>query len=149
MSRARASRARASVVDLFCGAGGLSYGFKSEGFALAAGIDIDETCRFPYATNNQAPFIRKDVGSLTAKGVEPLFEAGATRGLVGCAPCQPFSTYNQKNADPNWRPSATAPSLIERRPLKGTKRSDFKIRHIEPVRRVSAMQVTGVRSPPY
>jgi DNA (cytosine-5)-methyltransferase 1 len=103
MSRARPSRARASVVDLFCGAGGLSYGFKSEGFALAAGIDIDETCRFPYATNNQAPFIRKDVGSLTAKGVELLFEAGATRVLVGCAPCQPFSTYNRKNADPNWR----------------------------------------------
>ena len=38
----------ASVVDLFCGAAGLSYGFKSQGFRLEAGIDIDEACRFPY-----------------------------------------------------------------------------------------------------
>jgi DNA (cytosine-5)-methyltransferase 1 len=103
MSRARATRGKASVVDLFCGAGGLSYGFKSEGFTLAAGIDIDEACRFPYVTNNRAPFIRKDVGSLTAKDVELLFEPRGTRVLVGCAPCQPFSSYNQKNEDPNWR----------------------------------------------
>lgn len=103
MKRGRAARRKASVVDLFCGAGGLSYGFKSEGFALAVGIDIDEACRFPYVANNQAPFIRKDVGSLTAKDVETLFEPKSTRVLVGCAPCQPFSTYNQKNEDPNWR----------------------------------------------
>lgn len=95
--------AKASVVDLFCGAGGLSYGFKSEAFRVAAGIDIDEACRFPYEANNKAPFLRKDVGSLTAADVERLFVPGHARVLVGCAPCQPFSTYNQKNNDPNWR----------------------------------------------
>jgi len=94
---------RASVVDLFCGAGGLSHGFKLEGFPLAAGIDIDEICRFPYVENNCAPFIRKDVGDLTAKTVEQLFTPAAKRVLVGCAPCQPFSVYNQKNDDPKWR----------------------------------------------
>ncbi|MFN3727572.1 MAG: DNA cytosine methyltransferase [Allosphingosinicella sp.] len=93
----------ASVVDLFCGAGGLSYGFKTEGFKLAAGIDIDEACRFPYEANNAAPFLRKDVGKLTAKEIDNLFLPGGKRVLVGCAPCQPFSTYNQKNKDPNWR----------------------------------------------
>lgn len=93
----------ASVVDLFCGAGGLSFGFKSEAFTLAAGIDIDETCRFPYEANNGAPFLRKDVGKLTAKEIEGLFIPGTKRVLVGCAPCQPFSTYNQKNEDPNWK----------------------------------------------
>ena len=49
----------ASVVDLFCGAGGLSYGFKEQSFHLAAGIDIDEACRYPYEANNKAPFLRK------------------------------------------------------------------------------------------
>ena len=93
----------ASVVDLFCGAGGLSHGFKSEAFKLAAGIDIDETCRFPYEANNGAPFLRKDVGKLTAKEIDDLFLPGMKRVLVGCAPCQPFSTYNQKNEDPNWK----------------------------------------------
>jgi len=93
----------ASVVDLFCGAGGLSYGFKKEAFQLAAGIDIDEACRFPYEKNNEAPFLRRDVGQLKAKDVQSLFHPGSVRVLVGCAPCQPFSTYNQKNQDPNWR----------------------------------------------
>lgn len=93
----------ASVVDLFCGAGGLSHGFKCEAFKLAAGVDIDETCRFPYEANNGAPFLRKDVGKLTAKEIDDLFLPGTKRVLVGCAPCQPFSTYNQKNEDPNWK----------------------------------------------
>ena len=113
MSRAKKTKRKASVVDLFCGAGGLSYGFKSEGFTLAAGIDIDEACRFPYVTNNRAPFIRKDVGALKADEVEALFEPNATRVLVGCAPCQPFSTYNQKNEDPNWRLLQSFGSLID------------------------------------
>lgn len=91
-----------SVVDLFCGAGGLSYGFKNETFNIAAGIDIDEACRFPYEENNGAPFLRKDVGKLTPGDLNALFAPDATRILVGCAPCQPFSTYNQKNENPDW-----------------------------------------------
>lgn len=94
---------QASVVDLFCGAGGLSHGFKSEAFKVAAGIDIDEACRFPYEANNNAPFLRKDVGTLTAKEICDLFIPCTKRVLVGCAPCQPFSTYNQKNENPNWK----------------------------------------------
>ena len=91
---------KASVVDLFCGAGGLSYGFKKQAFRLAAGIDIDEACRFPYEVNNKASFLRKDVGSLSVAEVKSLFAKGDARILVGCAPCQPFSSYNQKNDDP-------------------------------------------------
>jgi DNA (cytosine-5)-methyltransferase 1 len=94
---------KASVVDLFCGAGGLSYGFKLEGFPLAAGIDVDEACRYPYEANNNAPFLRKDVAALKADEVQRLFVPGARRILIGCAPCQPFSLYNQKNNDPKWR----------------------------------------------
>jgi DNA (cytosine-5)-methyltransferase 1 len=97
------SAVAASVVDLFCGAGGLSYGFKSEAFNVAAGIDIDEACRFPYEENNGAPFLRRDVGKLTADDLNALFAPNSTRILVGCAPCQPFSTYNQKNENPDWK----------------------------------------------
>ena len=103
----------ASVVDLFCGAGGLSYGFKRESFKLAAGIDIDETCRFPYEQNNAAPFVRKDVGKLTAADLDSLFIPDSTRVLVGCAPCQPFSTYNQKNANPDWKLLQSFGALID------------------------------------
>lgn len=98
-----ATNVTASVVDLFCGAGGLSYGFKRESFKIAAGIDIDEACRFPYENNNGSPFIRKDVAKVTADDLHALFEPNAKRILVGCAPCQPFSTYNQKNENPDWK----------------------------------------------
>jgi len=93
----------ASVVDIFCGAGGLSHGFLQQGFRIAGGVDIDEKCRYPFEANNHAPFVRRDVTLLTAKEVNALFVAGKRRVLVGCAPCQPFSTYNQKNADPKWK----------------------------------------------
>ncbi|MDB5715284.1 MAG: DNA-cytosine methyltransferase [Sphingomonadales bacterium] len=92
-----------SVVDLFCGAGGLTHGFRLEGYTVAAGIDIDEDCRFAYEHNNDAPFIRTNVGDLNADDLKALFRPNEPRILVGCAPCQPFSTYNQKNDDPKWK----------------------------------------------
>lgn len=92
-----------SVVDLFCGAGGLSYGFRKEGFDVVAGIDADETCRHAYEANIGAPFLRKDVTSLTGATLQELFVEQTHTILVGCAPCQPFSAYNQKNDDPNWK----------------------------------------------
>ena len=91
-----------SVVDLFCGVGGLTHGFLKEGFSIGGGIDVDESCRFPYERNNDANFYRKDVGELSAEDVSELFLPGVPRVLIGCAPCQPFSTYNQKNDDPKW-----------------------------------------------
>lgn len=92
-----------SVVDLFCGAGGLTHGLRLEGFDIAAGIDVDEQCRFVYERNNDAAFILKDVVDLTPDELEKLFVPDRPKVLVGCAPCQPFSTYNQKNDDPKWR----------------------------------------------
>jgi DNA (cytosine-5)-methyltransferase 1 len=35
------SKIKLKVLDLFCGAGGFSYGFKSAGFEIVAGIDRD------------------------------------------------------------------------------------------------------------
>jgi DNA (cytosine-5)-methyltransferase 1 len=101
--RPAASAGCGNVVDLFCGAGGLSHGFSREGFHIAAGIDVDERCRYPFEFNNRAPFIRADVKELGAAEVAKLFSSEQTNILVGCAPCQPFSIYNQKNADPQWQ----------------------------------------------
>lgn len=93
----------ASVVELFCGAGGLTHGFRLEGFDIAAGIDVDEGCRHAFEYNNQAPFIRRDVASLDGAEVAQLFVPGHRSILIGCTPCQPFSVYNQKNSDPQWQ----------------------------------------------
>lgn len=92
-----------SVVDLFCGAGGLSHGFKLEGFKVAAGLDIDEKCRYPFEHNNDAPFLLEDVGKIDAAGLNERFLPGIPRVLVGCAPCQPFSKYSQGREDGRWQ----------------------------------------------
>ena len=88
----------AEVVDLFCGIGGLSYGFKMEGFNVVAGVDDDESCQYAYEANN-AKFHRKDLSEEDSAGfVRGLFEEhseNSTKILVGCAPCQPFSIYSQ------------------------------------------------------
>lgn len=82
-----------SVVDIFCGIGGLSYGFLSEGFKIAAGIDFDNTCQFAYEKNNKAKFINEDIAKVNASDLNKLFEKGKRKILIGCAPCQPFSSY--------------------------------------------------------
>ena len=92
-----------SVVDVFCGVGGLSHGFVQEGFNVQAGIDSDASCRYAYEHNNRALFVEQSVESLTAEAVNKLFADDQPRILVGCAPCQPFSTYNQKRSDGKWR----------------------------------------------
>lgn len=94
---------KGSVIDLFCGAGGLSHGFKLEGFDVVAGVDIDEKCRFPFEQNNGAPFLREDIASIDALSLKRRYISGAARILVGCAPCQPFSKYSQGREDERWQ----------------------------------------------
>lgn len=81
------------VIDLFCGIGGLSYGFVRKGFNVVAGFDIDETCRYAFEANNRGRFFYQDVNTLTKEQLDILFGDADVRILAGCAPCQPFSSY--------------------------------------------------------
>ena len=83
------------AVDLFCGAGGLTAGMRAAGIAVRAGYDIERQCEFAYTKNNGAAFVAKDVTSLGAGELQAWYRPGRYRLLAGCAPCQPFSTYNQ------------------------------------------------------
>ena len=87
---------RVACVDLFCGAGGLSHGFVLEGLPMAAGIDLDPACKYPYEQNNDAPFLQRDVSKLPSSEVADLYGDAEVKVLAGCAPCQPFSTYAQR-----------------------------------------------------
>ena len=82
-----------AVVDLFCGVGGLSHGFRRVGFQVSAGIDIDGKCQYAFETNNDARFIGKSIDEVSAQELARLFPKGARRILIGCAPCAPFSSY--------------------------------------------------------
>lgn len=94
------------VIDLFCGAGGLSYGLKQAGLDIRAGVDLDPASKYPYEENVGATFHLKDVASLTADDLTQMWGTGdGPRVLAGCAPCQPFSTYTQgleHDEDKRW-----------------------------------------------
>lgn len=83
------------AVDLFCGVGGLTAGLIKSGINVKAGYDIESDCRYAYEFNNKAKFIHKDVAEVTGEEINKCFSNGVIRLLAGCAPCQPFSTYNQ------------------------------------------------------
>ena len=86
-----------AAIDLFCGIGGLTHGLIKAGIPVVAGIDIDETCKYAYETNNRSTFICKDISrELTGADLKALYPEGCIKILVGCAPCQPFSTHTQK-----------------------------------------------------
>lgn len=96
---------RGTVVDLFCGVGGLSHGFVLERFDVKAGVDVDPSCKHAYGRNNRAMFYEKDVASISADWINSLFTPGKPRILVGCAPCQPFSSYTRSTEakeDSKW-----------------------------------------------
>ncbi len=93
------------AVDLFCGIGGLTAGLIKSGISVKAGYDIESACRFGYEYNNKATFVEKDVAEVTAEEINQWYSKGAVRLLAGCAPCQPFSTYNQgkdTTSDKKW-----------------------------------------------
>jgi DNA (cytosine-5)-methyltransferase 1 len=84
------------VVDLFCGIGGLTYGIQQTGIKVVAGIDLDDSCRYAFEKNNKATFIHKSITDVTGKEIKKILRGYKVKVLVGCAPCQPFSSH-QKN----------------------------------------------------
>ena len=94
-----------ACIDLFCGAGGLTYGLASEGVPVVAGFDVEGACRHPYETNNDAKFIEQDVSATSPAQLRALYGDARVKILAGCAPCQPFSTYAQRYdtvGTPRW-----------------------------------------------
>lgn len=110
------SVASVKLVDLFSGAGGLSYGFRQLGFSPVVGVDADPNVAFAYEHNNAARFECSDIREMDGKAVREWFDGAETRILGGCAPCQPFSTYNQarnKEVDDRLELSAHMLRLID------------------------------------
>lgn len=88
-----------SAIDLFCGIGGLSCGIQSAGIKVNLGIDLDKNCKSTYEENIQCDFLNKSVNEITGKEILKYWDKGGIKVLVGCAPCQPFSTHSNKNKD--------------------------------------------------
>jgi DNA (cytosine-5)-methyltransferase 1 len=92
------------VIDLFCGAGGLSQGFCRAGFSVLAANDSDEFAGATFsASHPEARFLH---GPIEQVGSQKLFEAtdirqGELDCLIGGPPCQGFSTAGERDgSDP-------------------------------------------------
>lgn len=88
-----------TAIDLFCGAGGLSEGFRQAGFSVLAGNDLFDAAGITFAaTHPEAKFFGEPIQQISAKRM--LAETNLRRGeltcLVGGPPCQAFSVYNHQ-----------------------------------------------------
>ncbi|MDR2546345.1 MAG: DNA cytosine methyltransferase [Lachnospiraceae bacterium] len=87
------------AVDLFCGIGGLTYGLRKAGIDVVAGVDLDNSCKYAFETNNHSKFIQKSVDDVTGVEIKELLKPYDVKILVGCAPCQPFSNHRKDKKD--------------------------------------------------
>jgi DNA (cytosine-5)-methyltransferase 1 len=95
-----------TAIDLFCGAGGLSEGFRQAGFHVLAGQDLDETAGATFAsTHHEARFIPGPIQEVSAADL--LRATGLKRGeldvLIGGPPCQGYSVYNHQRGEDDPR----------------------------------------------
>lgn len=84
------------AIDLFCGVGGLTRGLLDAGVTVIAGFDNDATCKYAYEKNNFVHFNERDVKTVHGQELNSLYGTNAIKVLVGCAPCQPFSSMRSK-----------------------------------------------------
>ena len=87
------------MIDLFCGAGGLSLGFTQEGFITSLANDIQDCCVDTYAHNHpETPrdhIVLGDIKDVVAN-LEELLDGRRVDIVVGGPPCQGFSMANRQ-----------------------------------------------------
>ena len=93
-----------NVIDLFCGCGGISEGFRLAGFNIVGGIDFNDESintyqkNFPYAKAICADLLKFDDAMILKD-----FGKSKIDVIVGGPPCQGFSAANRwqkENEDP-------------------------------------------------
>lgn len=92
------------AVDLFCGIGGLTRGLEDAGINVVKGYDFEPSVEHAYKNNNNAKFQLQDISDLEVSEVLNELKGSKYTLVAGCAPCQPFSSY-QKDKDIDTRRS--------------------------------------------
>jgi DNA (cytosine-5)-methyltransferase 1 len=83
---------RPIAIDLFSGAGGLSYGLECAGYRVALAADIDAWALETHAHNFEGVALQLDLGDKDVRdNIVKLFEGVDVSLVAGGPPCQPYS----------------------------------------------------------
>ena len=89
-----------TVLDLFCGCGGLSLGFEMAGFDVALAIDNWEDALVTYRKNHKgAKTVNGDLLTLRPEEVEEKYNIHDVSVIIGGPPCQGFSVAGKRIID--------------------------------------------------
>lgn len=99
------------VIDFFCGAGGTSLGFAAlntviPAFDMLGGCDLNTVSATTYSHNFGTETINEDITKFAAneEALEAMlrkigYDASKPTIIIGCAPCQGFSSHRKKHWD--------------------------------------------------
>lgn len=89
---------RLNVVDLFCGCGGLSCGFKNAGFSVSGSFDNWAPALSVYNDNLPDCAEALDLSDLSKsfERLDSLFDNNRISGIIGGPPCQDFSSAGKR-----------------------------------------------------
>ena len=97
------------VIDLFCGAGGMSTGFAEAGYEIVGAIDIDEKSVDTFIRNHPETdhIFVKNLKRYKPQAFAKETGLEAVDAIIGGPPCQGFSTASMDpGAKPNFGPNS-------------------------------------------
>ena len=89
------------LIDLFCGAGGLSLGFEMANFRVNLAIEIEENYYRAYKRNHPETLsLNKDITELKCSEISDKYlQNKEIEGIIGGPPCIGFSTVGNRRSD--------------------------------------------------
>jgi len=89
------------VIDLFCGAGGLSLGAHFAGYRTALAVDVDANLTSSFGENFPGvKLLQKDLSKVSGQFLlgQAGLKANEVSGIIGGPPCQGFSLMGRRDA---------------------------------------------------
>lgn len=91
-------KSKPTCIDLFCGAGGLSYGLEMAGFETVAAVDFDPNATATFKKNHpHATVITDDISKIDSKQLVELLGGEELDLLAGGPSCQGYSTHGKRD----------------------------------------------------
>lgn len=89
-----------TVIDLFCGCGGMSLGFIEAGYKVVLGIDYWQDALETFANNHSgSKVLQADLFTISAKDIASKTNITEVDVIIGGPPCQGFSIAGKRMID--------------------------------------------------